>query len=85
MENREKIIKGELLLPPSLILGTPLHELGLSHRPYWILKAVGIKTLGQLVQYSPHDLLKFRNFGRKSLAEVMYMLEQRGLEFLGKN
>jgi len=52
------------------ILKTPLSDLDLSVRAYNCLKAADIKTLGDLVSYEIGDLLKFRNFGKKSLSEL---------------
>jgi DNA-directed RNA polymerase subunit alpha len=51
------------------------------------LKAAKINSLSELVQYEQEDLMKFRNFGQKSLAEIEQVLHERGLHFgmdLGK-
>ena len=45
------------------------------------LKAADVETLGELVAYNRNDLLKFRNFGKKSLTELDQLVEQKGLEF----
>ena len=45
------------------------------------LKAADVESLGQLVTYNRHDLLKFRNFGKKSLAELDEKLEGLNLTF----
>jgi len=50
-------------------LKTALHDLDLSVRAYNCLKAADVKTLGDLVQLEISDMMKFRNFGKKSLAE----------------
>lgn len=63
------------------ILLTPVDELELSVRAHNCLKAANIKTLAELVQLQESELLKFRNFGRKSLAELAEVVEISGLEF----
>lgn len=63
------------------ILLTPVDELELSVRAHNCLKAANIKTLGELVQLQESELLKFRNFGRKSLAELNEIVEVCGLDF----
>jgi DNA-directed RNA polymerase subunit alpha len=63
------------------ILKTPLADLDLSVRAYNCLKAAEIKTLGELVNYHIDDLLKFRNFGKKSLSELEEFVREKGLHF----
>lgn len=63
------------------ILLTPVEELELSVRAHNCLKAANIKTLAELVQLQESELLKFRNFGRKSLAELSEVVLLNGLEF----
>jgi DNA-directed RNA polymerase subunit alpha len=63
------------------ILLTPVDELELSVRAHNCLKAANIKSLSELVQLQEQELLKFRNFGRKSLAELTDVVHQFGLEF----
>jgi DNA-directed RNA polymerase subunit alpha len=63
------------------ILKTPLADLDLSVRAYNCLKAAEIKTLGELVSYHIEDLLKFRNFGKKSLSELEEFVREKGLNF----
>ncbi len=63
------------------ILLTPVDELELSVRAHNCLKAANIKTLGELVQLQESELLKFRNFGRKSLSELAEVVRLCGLEF----
>jgi len=63
------------------ILLTPVDELELSVRAHNCLKAANIKNLGELVQLNESELLKFRNFGRKSLAELSEIVDVCGLEF----
>lgn len=63
------------------ILIQPVDELELSVRAHNCLKAASIKTLSDLVSLQETDLLKFRNFGRKSLAELTDVVYQNGLTF----
>jgi DNA-directed RNA polymerase subunit alpha len=71
----------ESFLQMRKILKTPLADLDLSVRAYNCLKAAEIKTLGELVNYHIDDLLKFRNFGKKSLSELEEFVRDRGLHF----
>ncbi|NPA35639.1 MAG: DNA-directed RNA polymerase subunit alpha [Chlorobi bacterium] len=63
------------------ILKTKLVDMDLSVRALNCLKAADVDTLGELVQYNRNDLLKFRNFGKKSLTELDDLLEGMGLTF----
>ncbi len=63
------------------ILLTNVDDLELSVRSHNCLKAANIKTLGDLVRKDESELLKFRNFGRKSLAELIEIVENYNLEF----
>ncbi|MEM7656112.1 MAG: DNA-directed RNA polymerase subunit alpha [Bacteroidota bacterium] len=63
------------------LLKTPLSELDLSVRAFNCLKAADIKTLGDLVSYNIADLLKFRNFGKKSLTELEELVADKSLSF----
>ena len=56
-----------------------VEELELSVRSYNCLKAAGIRTIAQLVQMGESDLLKFRNFGKKSLQEIKEILDKMSL------
>lgn len=56
-------------------------ELDLSVRAHNCLKAANIKTIGDLVRREESEMLKFRNFGRKSLQELVEVLEERSLKF----
>ncbi|HQU72799.1 MAG TPA: DNA-directed RNA polymerase subunit alpha, partial [Calditrichia bacterium] len=56
-------------------------ELELSVRSHNCLKNANIKTIGDLVRLDESELLKFRNFGRKSLQEIQEILERKGLFF----
>lgn len=63
------------------ILKTPLEDLDLSVRAFNCLKAAKINSLSELVQYEQEELMKFRNFGQKSLSEIEQVLGERGLHF----
>lgn len=63
------------------LLKTPLSELDLSVRAYNCLKAAEIRTLGDLVSFNIADLLKFRNFGKKSLSELEELVANKMLTF----
>lgn len=63
------------------LLKTPLSELDLSVRAYNCLKAAEIRSLGDLVSYNIADLLKFRNFGKKSLSELEELVASKNLTF----
>ena len=56
-------------------------ELELSVRSHNCLKAAEIRTIGDLVRKDEQEMLKFKNFGRKSLMELGKILEERGLKF----
>ena len=53
----------------------------LSVRAFNCLKAAKINSLSELVQYDTNELLKFRNFGRKSLVEIEELIIEKGLHF----
>jgi len=61
-------------------LKTPIAELELSVRSANCLREAKIHTIGELVQKTPQELLKYRNFGKKSLAEIDELLHGMGLE-----
>ena len=63
------------------LLKTKLSDMNLSVRALNCLKAADVETLGELVQYNKTDLLKFRNFGKKSLTELDDLLESLNLSF----
>ena len=63
------------------LLKTKLVDLDLSVRALNCLKAAEVETLGELVAFNKQDLLKFRNFGKKSLTELDELIRSRGLEF----
>ena len=63
------------------LLKTKLTDMNLSVRALNCLKAAEVETLGELVQFNKTDLLKFRNFGKKSLTELDDLLESLNLSF----
>ena len=71
----------EEILHMRQLLKTKLVDMDLSVRALNCLKAADVETLGDLVQYNKTDLLKFRNFGKKSLTELDDLLESLNLSF----
>ncbi|MDD4759229.1 MAG: DNA-directed RNA polymerase subunit alpha [Bacteroidaceae bacterium] len=63
------------------LLKTKLVDMDLSVRALNCLKAADVETLGDLVSFNKNDLLKFRNFGKKSLSELENLLESLNLSF----
>ena len=63
------------------LLKTSIEDLNLSVRAYNCLKSANINTIGELVSRDEQDLLKFRNFGKKSLAELVEVIEDKNLQF----
>jgi DNA-directed RNA polymerase subunit alpha len=63
------------------LLKTNLADLDLSVRAYNCLKAADIKTLGELAALDISDMMKFRNFGKKSLAELEQLIQDKNLSF----
>ncbi len=63
------------------LLKTRLVDMDLSVRALNCLKAADVETLGELVSFKKNDLLKFRNFGKKSLTELEDLIESKGLSF----
>ena len=63
------------------LLKMSVDELELSVRSHNCLTAANIKTIGDLVRRDEQEMLKFRNFGRKSLTELNKILEEKGLQF----
>lgn len=80
-ESTEEEVVDEHVLQMRKILKTPLEDMDLSVRAYNCLKAAKINTLAELVQYDTNELLKFRNFGRKSLVEIEQLINEKGLSF----
>ena len=71
----------EEILHMRQLLKTKLTDLELSVRALNCLKAADVETLGELAGFHKHDLLKFRNFGKKSLTELDEKLESLNLSF----
>ncbi|MCQ2325376.1 MAG: DNA-directed RNA polymerase subunit alpha [Paludibacteraceae bacterium] len=71
----------EEILRMRQLLNQRLQDMDLSVRALNCLKAAEVNTLGELVKYHRNDLLKFRNFGKKSLTELDELLERNGLAF----
>ena len=71
----------EELLRMRQLLNQRLQDMDLSVRALNCLKAAEVETLGELVKFHRSDLLKFRNFGKKSLTELDELLERNGLAF----
>jgi len=71
----------EEMLHMRKLLKTSLSELDLSVRAYNCLKAADIKTLGDLARLEISDMMKFRNFGKKSLAELEQLMIEKNLNF----
>ena len=63
------------------LLKTPLADLDLSVRAYNCLKAADVRSLGDLVSLEISDMMKFRNFGKKSLTELEQLVAEKGLTF----
>jgi len=63
------------------LLRTSIEDLNLSVRAYNCLKSANINTIAELVSKDETELLKFRNFGRKSLAELTEVIEEKNLHF----
>jgi DNA-directed RNA polymerase subunit alpha len=80
-EDRKEDVVDEQMLQLRKVLKTPLEDLDLSVRAFNCLKAAKINSLSELVQYEQEDLMKFRNFGQKSLSEIEQVLGERGLHF----
>ena len=80
IETESKELDEESLHMRHLLL-TKLSDMGLSVRAYNCLKAADIDTFADLVSYSRAELMKFRNFGRKSLNEIDLLVEKMKLSF----
>ncbi|MCF8246735.1 MAG: DNA-directed RNA polymerase subunit alpha [Saprospiraceae bacterium] len=79
--SRRDDVVDEHVLHMRKLLKTSLEDLDLSVRAYNCLKAAKINTLAELVRYDTHELLKFRNFGKKSLVEIEELLQDKSLTF----
>ena len=80
-EKAEPEAVDEEMLHMRKLLKTPLNDLDLSVRAYNCLKAADVKTLGDLVELEISDMMKFRNFGKKSLAELEQLVAEKNLTF----
>lgn len=80
-DSKEPETVDEELLHMRKLLKTPLNDLDLSVRAYNCLKAADVKTLGDLVKLEISDMMKFRNFGKKSLAELEQLVAEKSLTF----
>ena len=80
LETESKELDEESLRMRHLLL-TKLSDMGLSVRAYNCLKAADIDTFADLVSYQRSELMKFRNFGRKSLNEIDLLVEKMKLSF----
>ena len=78
---REPEAVDEEMLHMRKLLKTPLNDLDLSVRAYNCLKAADVKSLGDLVRLEISDMMKFRNFGKKSLTELDELVNNKGLTF----
>jgi len=84
LDSDEKMANEEFdeeILHMRQLLKTKLIDLDLSVRALNCLKAAEVETLGDLVKFNKNDLLKFRNFGKKSLTELDELLESMSLSF----
>jgi len=84
LESEEKVESEEFdesSLHMRQLLKTKLVDMDLSVRALNCLKAADIETLGDLVSFNKNDLLKFRNFGKKSLTELEELVDNKGLNF----
>ncbi|ADX68105.1 MULTISPECIES: DNA-directed RNA polymerase subunit alpha [Weeksella] len=81
----EEVASGEAYDEEALhmrqLLKTKLVDLDLSVRALNCLKAAEVETLGELVSFAKSDLMKFRNFGKKSLSELEELVDSKGLSF----
>ena len=80
-EPEEEIVIDEQTLQMRKLLKTSISDLDLSVRAYNCLKAANIKSLADLVSLDVSDMMKFRNFGKKSLAELDQLLIDKNLTF----
>ena len=81
----EEVASGETYDEEALhmrqLLKTKLVDMDLSVRALNCLKAAEVETLGELVSFAKSDLMKFRNFGKKSLTELEELVDSKGLNF----
>ncbi len=77
----EDSVVDEEMLHMRKMLKTSLADLDLSVRAYNCLKSADVRTLGDLVKLEISDMMKFRNFGKKSLTELEQLVAEKGLSF----
>lgn len=80
-KSEEDNIVDEEMLHMRKLLKTSLADLDLSVRAYNCLKSADVRTLGELARLEISDMMKFRNFGKKSLTELEQLIEEKGLTF----
>ena len=76
-----KSVEDAELVRTRKLLQMPLVELGLSVRAFNCLKAAGVRVLGDLAVLEISEMVKFRNFGKKSLKELEGLMVAKGLSF----
>jgi len=76
---KEAVYAPPELSPEEQLKSMSIEELELSVRSYRCIKNLGIKTVGELIQRSPAELLRLANFGSKSLDEIRQVLESMNL------
>lgn len=81
LEEEEESLFDEDTLRVRQLLKSKLSDLGLSVRALNCLRAAEVETVGELVKFTRSELLKFRNFGKKSLTEIEELMEKLGLTF----
>jgi len=81
MKPEEENTVDEEYLHMRKLLKTPLADLDLSVRAYNCLKSADVRTLGDLVRLDISEMMKFRNFGKKSLTELEQLVSDKGLSF----
>ena len=79
-EEEDNMVDEEFLHMRKL-LKTSLQDLDLSVRAYNCLKSADVRTLGDLAKLEVADMMKFRNFGKKSLTELEQLIAEKGLHF----
>ena len=77
----EDNVVDEEMLHMRKLLKTSLADLDLSVRAYNCLKSADVRTLGDLAKLEISDMMKFRNFGKKSLTELEQLIDEKGLTF----
>ena len=80
-QDQEAEIVDEKVLRMRKTLKTPIKDLDLSVRAFNCLKSANVATLGDIVRLEVSDMMKFKNFGKKSLAELEQLVEDKGIAF----